>query len=82
MLHQVELLIERATIVQFPGLSDNVVLHVALPSPMSKVDDDEQLRISFQAERGKGPAYVKRHFGIDAEVLEGHLTVADERYKS
>ena len=59
-----------ACVVRMHNGPDLVSLHTDLPSPFPPEVDTAPLDLTFRVTRGDGLDYVKKHFGIEAELID------------
>jgi hypothetical protein len=64
--------INRSTVLLTNG-ADQVLLYTDLPSAIPKVDDSV-LCLSFCAEIDTSIEYVKKHFGLNPEIIDARHT--------
>ena len=61
--------IKKAVVLITDG-TDKVSLHTTLPSPYPPEVTTQDLMIDFDTKKGAGVDYVRKHFGIDPEVID------------
>ena len=61
--------IEKAVVLITNG-TDKVSLHTTLPSPYPPEVTTQNLMIDFDTRKGAGVDYVRKHFGIEPEVID------------
>jgi len=60
--------ISRVTVVVFSGYPDKIWMHTDLPSNLRNVPHAE---LALEMLQGTGAAWVRRHLGVEPEVIEG-----------
>jgi len=50
--------------------TDRITIHTDLPSPYPAEITTDDLMIDFQTTKGKGVEYVRKHFGIEPEIID------------
>ena len=61
--------IKKAVILITDG-TDKVSLHTTLPSPYPPEVSAQDLMIDFDTKKGAGVDYVRKHFGIEPDVID------------
>ena len=61
--------IKKAVVLITDG-TDKVSLHTTLPSPYPKEVSTQDLVIDFDTTKSKGVDYVRKHFGIEPDVID------------
>jgi len=67
-MKKITLEIKKIAIITGRG-QDKVYIETVLPSPSPSNFDDADLQLTFDVVCGGGVDYVKKHFGMDPEVL-------------
>ena len=61
-------------IVLLTSSTDTVFVHTDLPSPYPPDVSTENAMLKFEVSHNKGVEYVKKHFGIEPEVINTRVT--------
>lgn len=65
---KIELTVESATVVLNQYRSDTCYIRFVLPSTFPKTTDQD-LMVTFHAEKDTGVEYIKKNFGVDPEIV-------------